>query len=122
MVKRFAGAVGALFLLLGIIGLFVVDLFGLIHFDGLYNVVHLIVGVAGILASGREENAVWFAKAAGIGFGLMGIIGFIRPEWLGSMHLETAENVLHAVVGALSLYAGFTAQTIEVVQIRSKVG
>ena len=122
MVKRFAGTVGALFLLLGIIGLFVEELFGLIHFDGVHNIVHLIVGVAGILASGREENAVWFAKVVGIVYGLMGIVGFIRPEWFGTMHLETAENVLHVVVGALALYAGFTAQTIQVVKIQSKIG
>lgn len=120
MVRRLVGGFGALFLLLGLTGLFVDDLFGLFHFDGMHNVVNLIFGVAGILASGREENAVWFAKFAGVVFGLLGIVGFFRPELFGLMRLDMAENVLHAVVGALALYAGFTAPSIRVVKVGSK--
>jgi multisubunit Na+/H+ antiporter MnhG subunit len=120
MVQRFAGIVGALFLLLGIIGLFMHDLFGLIHFDGVHNTVHLIIGAAGLLAAGSETNATWYARIVGFVYVLLGIVGFALPDLFGAMHLETAENVLHLVVGALALFAGFTAQRIQVVTIRSK--
>jgi len=45
------------------------------------------------------------ATILGIGFLLVGIIGFVAPAILG-MHLSPAHNVVHLVTGALSLYLG----------------
>lgn len=120
MVKMLARAVGVLFVVLGVAGLFADSLFGLLYFDGVRNSAHLIVGLAGILASGREENAVWFAKMAGIGFVLLGIVGLARPEWLWQANLTEAESVLHLIVGAVASYAGFTAQAIQTVRLGSR--
>jgi len=41
----------------------------------------------------------------GIGFILVGIVGFLAPGLLG-MHLSLAHNLIHLVSGALALYFG----------------
>ncbi|HYK01083.1 MAG TPA: DUF4383 domain-containing protein [Thermoanaerobaculia bacterium] len=45
------------------------------------------------------------ATILGIGFLLVGIVGFVAPGILG-MHLSPAHNVVHLVTGAVSLYLG----------------
>ena len=45
------------------------------------------------------------ATILGIGFLLVGIIGFVTKDILG-MHLTLAHNVVHLVTGAVSLWLG----------------
>jgi len=45
------------------------------------------------------------ATILGLGFLLVGIIGFIAPTILG-MHLTLAHNIVHLVTGAVSLWLG----------------
>lgn len=45
------------------------------------------------------------ATILGIGFLLVGIVGFIAPSILG-MHLHLAHNIVHLVTGAVSLWLG----------------
>ena len=45
------------------------------------------------------------ATILGIGFLLVGILGFVAPGILG-MHLSPAHNVVHLVTGAVSLFLG----------------
>lgn len=45
------------------------------------------------------------ATILGIGFLLVGVLGFAAPSMLG-MHLSAAHNVVHVVTGAASLYLG----------------
>ncbi len=45
------------------------------------------------------------ATLLGVGFILVGIIGFVAPAFLGT-HLSLAHNIVHLVSGAISLYLG----------------
>ncbi|HYI09489.1 MAG TPA: DUF4383 domain-containing protein [Thermoanaerobaculia bacterium] len=45
------------------------------------------------------------ATILGIGFLLVGVVGFVAPGVLG-MHLSAAHNVVHLVTGAVSLWLG----------------
>jgi hypothetical protein len=45
------------------------------------------------------------ATILGIGFLLVGIVGFLAPDILG-MHLTLAHNIVHLVTGAVSLWLG----------------
>jgi Domain of unknown function (DUF4383) len=45
------------------------------------------------------------ATLLGVGFILVGIIGFVAPAFLGT-HLSMAHNIVHLVSGAVSLYLG----------------
>jgi hypothetical protein len=48
------------------------------------------------------------ATILGIGFLLVGVLGFLAPGMLG-MHLSTTHNLVHLVTGAVSLYFGLAA-------------
>jgi hypothetical protein len=45
------------------------------------------------------------ATILGIGFLLVGILGFVAPDVMG-MHLSMAHNLVHLVSGALALWVG----------------
>ncbi|HEX8846835.1 MAG TPA: DUF4383 domain-containing protein [Pyrinomonadaceae bacterium] len=47
-------------------------------------------------------------KLLGVVFLLVGIIGFIKPDLLGT-HLTLLHNVVHIVSGIIALYFGFAA-------------
>jgi hypothetical protein len=106
MTKVFARVAGWLALLLGVLGFFVSDLLGLIHFDTPHNVVHLVIGILGIAAAQNVNWATLYAKLLGALYLLLGILGFFLPEVLG-IHLEAVENLLHLLLGAWGLYAAF---------------
>lgn len=109
--QRFAKVVGIIFLLLGIIGFFIHDLFGLMHFDLVHNIFHLAVGILGIMASRSTSASHLFAKVFGIVFLILGLIGVFVPEWFGHMMLETTENIMHLIVGAIASYLGFVMES-----------
>lgn len=46
------------------------------------------------------------SKIMGVGFILIGILGFLIPGLLG-LHLSTAHNLVHLISGAVALYFGF---------------
>jgi hypothetical protein len=66
------------------------------------------VANGGIMA---KTVALWL----GIGFVLVGIVGFVAPEMLG-MHLSATHSVIHLVTGAVSIYFG-TKGTVEAARI-----
>ncbi|WP_127582274.1 DUF4383 domain-containing protein [Paenibacillus koleovorans] len=122
MVKAYAGVVGVLFLLLGVIGFFMKELFGMIHFDLTHNIIHLVFGAIGIAAMRTDDNAVRFAKSIGVLYVALGLLGMVSPNMFGLMHMENAENVIHLIIGVIGLYLGFTAaQTIQTIKLKSKM-
>jgi hypothetical protein len=104
MTRVFARTAGWIMLLLGIIGFFVTDLFGLIQFDTTHNIFHLVLGILGIAAGQNVNWSKLFAQVFGAVYLLLGVIGFFLPEFLG-LHLEATENLLHIILGAWGLYA-----------------
>jgi len=48
------------------------------------------------------------ATILGIGFILVGIVGFLAPDMMG-MHLSTVHNLVHILSGVIALYFGFAA-------------
>jgi hypothetical protein len=107
--KSFARSVGILFLVVGLLGFFIDDLFGLLHFDMLHNVIHLVVGLLGLFAARGDTSAKLFAKTLGYVYVVIGVIGFIVPGLFGLMELELGDNILHLVVGAYGLYLAYTS-------------
>lgn len=103
MLKTYARATGWISLLLGLIGFFVKDLFGLFQFDTMHNVIHLVIGILGIAAAQYVNWAKPFAQIIGAFYLLVGIAGFFFPAILG-MHLEVSENLLHIILGTWGWY------------------
>ena len=108
--KWFARLTGVAFLLVGISGFFTELLFGLFHLGTSHNIIHLAVGVLGILSSLELRNAKLFAQGLGILYMLIGVLGVFVPDLFGLMHVGLEDNLLHLIVGAIALYFGFVIE------------
>ena len=105
-----AAVFGAVYTLVGIAGFFVSDnvvskedslLLGF-QVNHLHNIVHLLIGLALLGASRRHDTA----RGANLGIGatylLLGILGpFINDTAVDIIALNSADNVLHVLSGAL---------------------
>ena len=107
-------AFGAIYLLVGIVGFFVTgfgDFFAhdtnqtLLGFEinGMHNVVHILIGVAGLLLARTLAGARTYGWLLAIGYGAAFVYGLIAigKPW-DFLSINAADNVLHiatAIVG-----------------------
>ena len=123
-------AFGAIYLLVGIVGFFITgfdnfvghDDATLIVFDinPLHNVVHILIGVAGLALSRTLAGARTFGLLLAVGYGLAFIYGVLAvgKDW-DILNINWADNVLHiasALVGG-AIVAGsakFTGRSTRV--------
>jgi hypothetical protein len=103
-----AMAIGVIYALIGIVGFFVTgfeDFFGhtgdeLIGFEinGFHNVVHLVIGAAGILLARTLAGARMFGWLLAVGYGAAFVYGlFAVGESWDVLSLNWADNILHLV-------------------------
>lgn len=113
MAKTYAVVVGAVLLIVGICGFLTPSMLGM-TFGKVHNSIHILSGLIGLYCgvAGRGKNAGAYAKIFGLVYTLIAIAGF--AGWSGalhianmSLHLSTAYNVVHVVVGIVGLAAGF---------------
>ncbi len=119
--------IGIVFLLIGIVGFMtpaengtgVQAALGIFDVDTFHNIVYVVIGVLGIIAS-FTTFARAFNQIAAVFFLLFGILGLIpalySPTYgndnglfLGLTHNNAADHVLHIVAGLAAAYAGFLA-------------
>lgn len=112
-VQKLAKVFGIVFLAIGILGFVPAltpdgHLLGLFEVDTMHNVIHILTGVLALLAAGSVSKAGLFFKVFGVVYALVTVLGFVMDgEVLGLIHTNMADNVLHLVVAAVALYAGF---------------
>jgi hypothetical protein len=123
MVTRIAMVFGAVFVLVGILGLVAAGgmsmaadpapamLLGLFPVNLLHNVVHIAVGVWGLLAARSFAMAKMYGQVAGVVYILLAGLGFVAPTTFGLIPIGGNDIWLHAVVGAVLAGVGFTAKT-----------
>lgn len=111
MLKKFSVIVGFGFLFLGILGFFFENFLGIFHLNPTHNAFHLGIGIWGVLASAKSNYALIFARAIGIIYLLMGLLGFISPTMFGLMHVGATENIFHVIVGVVALFVGFRSES-----------
>ena len=103
-----AMAIGVVYALIGIAGFFVTgfdDFFGhtgdeLLGFElnGFHNVVHLVIGAAGILLARTLAGARTFGWVLAVGYGAAFVYGlFAIGESWDFLSLNWADNILHLV-------------------------
>lgn len=106
MDKLYAQIIGVLFLALGMLG-FVVPSIGMIEFDTTHNLIHLVVGLAGLYVGYMDTGWVRdYVRVVGVGFLLFGLLGFVTTE-VGGIRLEPIENLMHILIGVLGLMTGY---------------
>src|SRR5215217_2573184 len=112
--QTLALAFGAVYLLVGIVGFFVTgfdDFFGhtdetLIVFDinPAHNVVHLLIGVAGLLLARTLAGARTYGWLLAVGYGAAFLYGLfaVGKDW-DVLNLNWADNVLHIATALVGL-------------------
>ncbi len=117
MVQKLAWVFGIVLLLVGILG-YVPGitsnglLLGLFMVDGLHNIIHLLTGLLAVGAAwGTGAYSRLYFKVFGVVYGLVTILGFIQGDnVLGLFMVNTMDNLLHLVIAAVALWAGFFAK------------
>ena len=112
MAKGYSLVVGAVLLLVGILGFIKGDTgFMGLHFNLTHNLIHTLSGIVGI-AAGMSKSAgapKTFAQVFGAVYTLVALAGFFGvPAFVTTMlDLNPMYNVIHVAVGVLGLLAGF---------------
>jgi hypothetical protein len=120
--KMLATVVGIIFVLVGVLG-FVPGvtenghLLGVFHVNGAHNIVHILTGIAALIAGSMSLRASQnFFRIFGIVYGLVAVLGFITggdEALLGLIANNHADNWLHAAIAAGSLLVGFAPHLLE---------
>jgi len=120
--QRVAQVFGWIFLVVGVLGFFfsgssmVADpataprMLGLFPVNALHNVVHLAFGVWGLMAARRFSTAKAYGQITGVAYLALAFLGFIIPATFGLMPIGGNDIWLHAILGAVLAYYGFTAR------------
>ncbi len=116
--RAFALIVGIIFTIIGLLGFIVAPTMApgnLLGFDVdlVHNLIHLVTGVIGLvtvlLGGYRRFNQIF-----GIVYIILGILGlfplYVGGRFLGIMHLNAADHVLHLVLGIIGAYLGFAVK------------
>jgi hypothetical protein len=121
MATKLAWAFGIIFIVIGVLGfvpgITTADghLLGIFEVDFLHNLIHIatgLVALALIFAAPSKINL--FFKVFGVIYGLVTIIGFVQQtNVLGLFAVNMADNVLHLLIAAVALYAGFGMKSEE---------
>jgi hypothetical protein len=123
MVTRIAQAFGAVFVLVGILGLVATGgvrlaadpppamLLGLFPVNLTHNVVHFAVGVWALLAARSYAMAKTFCQVGGVAYLGLAALGFVAPTMFGLIPIGGHDIWLHAATGATLAGVGFSAKT-----------
>lgn len=115
IIRTYAQILGIVLILVGIVGLLLGDglLLGILNIDVVEDIVHILTG--GLLAYvGFGQLDLGAARSVVAAFGvvylLVGILGFILPNLFGLIPsgYTVFDNLLHLVLGVLSLVIVFT--------------
>lgn len=113
MVQKLAWVFGIVLLVVGVLG-FVpgittdMMLLGIFHVDMLHNIIHIVSGLAAIAAAWGMYSSRLYFQVFGVIYGLVAVVGLVQGDTvLGLIGINMADNVLHVVIAAVALYAGF---------------
>jgi hypothetical protein len=113
-------AFGAIYLLVGIVGFFITgfedfagepqhDMLLFFMINPLHNVVHLLIGVLGLVLSRTLAGAKTFGLLLLVGYGLAFVYGVfaVNADW-DILNINWADNILHILSAAVGgvIYAG----------------
>ena len=127
----YAGIVGAVLVVAGIIGFFynaefttdesVRDaVFGILDVNGWHNVVHILTGVLGLLAYGAGVYAARsYAMALGAVYLAVAAWGFIVGDGdsiLSIIPVNTEVNILHLMLGVGGVWAAYATPAAQAVR------
>lgn len=118
MVRILAVLVGIGFIFAGVAGYGVLPqfvenglLFGLFEVNAMHNLVHIVSGVIAIMAATSFRLSKLYFILFGLVYGFVAFWGFWNNGDLYMMHVNMADNYLHAGIAAVSLLIGLSAKS-----------
>lgn len=122
--QKLAGVFGVVFILGAILGFIspggmamTVEpttgmLLGIFPVNLLHNIVHLLFGVWGLVASRTWTGSKSYFTGAGIIYAVLTVVGFLSPTGFGLVPLGGNDIGLHVVLAVVMLAIGFTAKPV----------
>jgi hypothetical protein len=121
MIQATARGFGAVFLLVGLLGLVTTPwsmtrglLVGLFPVNVLHNLVHLGFGAWGLAAGGTLGGATAYCRTAGIAYLMLAVIGVLTPTGFGLVPIGGHDVWLHGAIGGVLTAVGFRGRTAPV--------
>ena len=120
--QKIAGLFGIIFILIAVLGfispgglVMAVEpktgiVLGVFPVNLLHNIVHLLFGIWGLVASRTWAGSRKFFTTGGIIYIVLTVIGFLSPTGFGIVPLGGADIGLHVVLGIAMLAIGYTAK------------
>ena len=127
--QKLAGVFGVIFILVAILGFISPGglvmamtpttgmVLGVFPVNLLHNIVHLLFGIWGLVASRAWAGSKTFFTTGGIIYIVLTVIGFLSPTGFGFVPLGGADIGLHAVLGIAMLGIGYTAKAAPAVTV-----
>jgi hypothetical protein len=84
-------------------------LLGLFNINLLHNLVHIVIGIAGLAAAASLVNSRMYCQVVGVVLLLLGVLGVFVANPLGLLYIGGLDIALHLVSGAVLAYFGFAA-------------
>ena len=131
LVQRFAQVLGAVYLLVGIVGFvppllvgsvpgalgpFTGFLLGLFAVNWFHSLAHLAIGAAGLAVHRSFSGSKAYALALGIAYAALFLLGILSGEVVtlgGLLPLNGVDDVLHVLTALVAFTAYFTARLPE---------
>ena len=117
MARTYAGIVGVVVILIGVVGLIAGEepLFGLVNIDIVEDIIHLLTG--GLLAYvgfGQRDEGLARGVVGGLGavYLLVGVLGFVLPMLLGLLPhgYSIVDNIIHLTLGVAGIVVAFSSR------------
>lgn len=114
MLTTYARIFGAIFVAIGLLG-FVPplvpngNLLGIFPVNAVHNMVHIGLGVWGLVAGASLVAALIYFKGIAVIYGLLAVLGLIPATHtlFGLAPIHGADVLLHAVLAVIAAYLGF---------------
>ena len=117
MARTYAGVVGVVIILIGVVGLLAGEqpLLGLVNIDIVEDIIHLLTG--GLLAYvgfGQRDEGLARNVVGGLGvvYLLVGVFGFVIPMLFGLLPhgYSIVDNIIHLALGVAGIAVAFSSQ------------
>jgi Domain of unknown function (DUF4383) len=119
VVQTVALVFGIIYLAVGILGFLpfvggsytqdVHNLLGFVPINLLHNIVHLLIGIAGLAAFTSVANSRMFCQVVGVVLLLLGVVGIFAANLFGIIPIGGFDIAIHLLSGAVLAYFGFAA-------------
>jgi len=88
------------------------NLLGLVPINLLHNIVHLVIGVAGLAAASSWARSHSYLQIFGVVLLLLGVVGIFVNNLLGVIPIGGFDIAIHLATGAILAYFGFAPQAV----------